>query len=743
MLDVDKIKSKIPVPEEEIFPQERFILFEEVLRVSSWLEVSEKPLLEALSPSLGLNETKLVAKIYLSFQTGESNSQLPYHQRQRAHADTLKQQRHNAVLWLEKPWRASLKGYKLRDVEVVNFKADCYEGTNSSAYYHNTMRYPCYVDVLHRGLRFVLYCHFDVAEQLFDIRISPDLNFMIGDKRVLWASGEHLLKTARSNSRYHGSDYRTTYSPFNFTIEGLAAMMGQFPVRNQTSVDNLLLKAADLGMAPAMPPDLKKKGVTKVCEQIAPVVDFVRRKSPLAYLVLRSFVANCHRTIDKVKVSTVFNQEFKDAKTVDDVIRVLEPLLDPADEDDAHYGSRYGCNWFQNRLKNMPSYKGKRRAALKSNSTRAFNKLMQEYDFLSLDEKVYPRTSKAIKEGEVPIGAFFRKKEQYFLLNDNWALWEGMLKKHRDIVIEMAGQVAKRTTYEKDLMSYFYFILHALPAYLKKHTGKKWTCLPKLVNSSKELEPPKADGGVARERSALTPIVDNQKNTVTVPYASLAMGGSYGTTYCYSHTYNVIQRGLNFNGNVCMNDLEEKLNGRDDYGLMFYTLTGSQQGRGYPTFLIIFERLQAPLSGPRRNERSEIRVHFHRTHPSRSKDGDYNPIHNWTKVCYNWMVGNTPRSLIRYQQGDLVFVEDVKEREFRVEPVDAYDHHVFEIPVDFCPYTAKSKAENILGYIRVNEETVLNHTEHKSVTMAPGRYVIRGCRSWEANPSGVWSLRID
>jgi hypothetical protein len=111
-----------------------------------------------------------------------------------------------------------------------------------------------------------------------------------------------------------------------------------------------------------------------------------------------------------------------------------------------------------------------------------------------------------------------------------------------------------------------------------------------------------------------------------------------------------LSKGFSWVGNTCHVDVEEKLNGRDDYGLMFYTLTGSAQGRGYPSFLIIFER-----------RKSGTHVHFHRTHPSRSKDGDYNPVHNWIRVCYNWMVGNVNKDLIRYQQGDLVFTAMTEE----------------------------------------------------------------------------------
>lgn len=69
--------------------------------------------------------------------------------------------------------------------------------------------------------------------------------------------------------------------------------------------------------------------------------------------------------------------------------------------------------------------------------------------------------------------------------------------------------------------------------------------------------------------------MDNENHTVTVPYASLAIYGGFGTTYCYSHDYHVLTRGFSFNGYAVTKDLEEKLNGRDDYGLMFYTLTGS------------------------------------------------------------------------------------------------------------------------------------------------------------------------
>jgi hypothetical protein len=440
-------------------------------------------------------------------------------------------------------------------------------------------------------------------------------------------------------------------------------------------------------------------------------------------------IALCaNRSYNNVKLSVVFNLLFETINSKEEFLRVISEINEKAGDD-------LETNPFEF-LKNHDTYKRQRKKALAATGNRAFSKLMEEFDSLKINEKQFPKISALIKEGKIPLSTFFRKSEQYFILNDNWSLWEEMLKRgYEEEVIKLANEVCGRTTYEKDLMSYFYFILHALPDYLKKHTGVKWTCSPRIVNSQNELEPPSDDGtGTRRERSALTPIVNNDARNVIVPYASLAIGGSRGTTYCYSHTYNILTRGFSFNGNTCTVDIEEKLNGKDDYGLMFYTLTGSVQGRGYPSFLIIFERRS-----------TGTHVHFHRTHPSRSKDGDYNPVHNWIRSCYGWMIGNVNKSLIKYQQGDLAFISTNSDEEKSLnfsEYVTKYDNHEFNKPVGFAKYEKKEKS-NILGYVRLIEPTTLQHHEHEHVLMTEGTYCLRQCRSWEANPQGVWSLRID
>jgi hypothetical protein len=72
-----------------------------------------------------------------------------------------------------------------------------------------------------------------------------------------------------------------------------------------------------------------------------------------------------------------------------------------------------------------------------------------------------------------------------------------------------------------------------------------------------------------------------------------------------------------------------------------------------------------------------------------------------------------------------------------VSEVNAYDNHKFASPVKFTPYEKKEKS-NILGYFSIEKDTMLNHHE-----IPAGDYELRQCRSWEANPKGIWSLRID
>jgi len=571
---------------------------------------------------------------------------------------------------------------------------------------------------------FSFVCQLNNLFKLFNVSINERCEF-IQDGKFLGKI--NFFEYARDPYHYSNNSQK---QEFSFELNYVFQCIQHIGVTDADNTMSLIKFVANSPTSNGKIPVIKG-GIGKIYKVVEPIARQCLETDPLAVLAFYSIASESHRSEDGVKLSVIFNDFYKDVKTVEQFLKVTAPLKPSINENKHGY---YNTNVFT-LVKETAFYKEQRKKVLKSTGHRAFNKLMQEFDSLSIDEKQFPKTTKLIKSGKIPLTTFFRKSEAYFLVNNNWALWEDMLKRgHEAILIELANEVCKRSTYEKDIMSYFYFVLYGLPEYLKKHTGKKWTCSPKLVNSATELEPPSDDGtGIRRSRSALTPIVDNEANTVEVPYASLRIPGQQ-TTYCYSLNYSVLFRGFSWKGNACHLDIEEKLNGRDDYGLMFYTLTGSAQGRGYPTFLIIFERRE-----------SGTHVHFHRTHPSRSKDNEENPVHNWIRVCYNWMVGNVNKDLIRYQQGDLVFIamtEDEAKDIVFAEKVQKYDNHGFSKPVEFAPYAKKEKS-NILGYARLTEPTVLEHNEHEHVPMEPGTYSIRQCRSWEANPKGVWSLRID
>jgi hypothetical protein len=599
---------------------------------------------------------------------------------------------------------------------VLGAKSGQYHGWGYYNFHdlHDTrVRKPqCIIEVEAKGARFFVGTGFQIAEKLSGAKVTKQLTVKVGVKEF----PTHLAHLR--NVTLIEAGYRTNEAKFDFTFTTLEALSDRTLIRDPDSLMGLVwgLYVGDDGVPTLEPASLD--GIAKLYKVVGPIANLIYKTHPLHYVAFRSWVAECKRSIDGIKISAVFNEAFKGVTTAEQMIAILDPMVTKREVIAA--------------IKETAVWSSKRKTYLKNTTDRAFTKLMQDKDFLHLDRKEFPRLDAAIESGEIPISVFIRKEEQYFLLNGNFPLWEEMLKRHRDVTVELAKAAAPRQRFEKDLMSYFYFVLYGLPEYLKKHTKKKWTCSPKLVNSMTELDAPEGDDtGIARTRSALTPIVDNEKCHVIVPYASLRISGVQ-MQYCYSHDYHVLQRGFSFNGNVVLNDLEEKLNGKDDYGLMFYTLTGTEKAKGYPTFLIIFEKRVAG-----------VHVHFHRTHPSRSKDGDYNPIHDWIKVCYNWMAGNVLRSTLKYQQGDLLFIPSEKGNIEGFAEGQIYDNHWFEEPVMIAPSTVKSKSSNVLGWVTLDKPTRLLHKEHDPVPMDAGTYEIRQCRSWEANPKGIWTLRID
>lgn len=362
----------------------------------------------------------------------------------------------------------------------------------------------------------------------------------------------------------------------------------------------------------------------------------------------------------------------------------------------------------------------------------------------------FPLLRKAVEEGKIPTSIFHQPKGD--AVNIEFDLWERALKQKgwAEVIFSITQTASRRSTYEKDISPYLAFLFR-IPKYLEKHTGKKWKVMPKFVESEWDLEMKESEENqdaktTVKRRSAFTPVADNETHTLTVPYVAVSVSG-VRTQWCYSRFYYLFEEGFTDpeSGGIVTKDFEPKLNGRDDYGLMYYTLTGTDTARGYPTFLIIFERLE-----------NQTRVHFHRVRPQRIKDGKQTPACKLIEACYQYMAGNIPASDITAQQGDLIFIkhpnDPLKAGAKTADPqegtsLDFESHRMESLSEHVALKLFESKAKtpaNRLGFLFAPTGFRVNHPEHQDIPfLGEGWYEVRRCRSFEASPKGIWSLTID
>ena len=364
---------------------------------------------------------------------------------------------------------------------------------------------------------------------------------------------------------------------------------------------------------------------------------------------------------------------------------------------------------------------------------------------LGIVQTDHPKLWAAVEAGQIPTSIFHQPSGEP--VNLEFDLWEKALNRKgwAPVIHEIAQTASTRGTYEKDISPFLMFLFN-IERYLKKHTGKKWSAMPTFVRSQWDLEMAEEDNenGTVKKRSAMTPVADNTTQIVTVPYVAMVVSG-VRTQWCYARYYHLFEEGMTdpISGGVVTKDFEEKLNGRDDYGLCFYTLTGTDTARGYPTFLIIFERLT-----------KGTRVHFHRVRPQRIKDGKKTLACKLVEACYQYMAGNIPAKDIMAQQGDLIFIPhrtdpikgNAKVEEALVGTSLVFESHNLISPSgDLALYRSTAKTpNNRLGFLHVPTTLDVKHPEHEHLEgLMAGWYEIRRCKSWEANPKAIWSRTID
>ena len=390
---------------------------------------------------------------------------------------------------------------------------------------------------------------------------------------------------------------------------------------------------------------------------------------------------------------------------------------------------------------------------------------------LGIDPEKHPLLLKAVEEGKFTLSLFHEAGAEDKLVNVEFNLLERALgrKGWAPILYKIAADAAQRKTYTKRITSYISFLFKIekyldrtapridVAAVAKAKAQKKsspkagtWTAMPTYVETQAALEmTERTEEGTTKTRSAMTPVADNDAGTITVPYLAMRVSGVVNT-WMYSDQYFVAEEGaedpLYTAGGVYEGDFSEKLNGRDDYGMMYFTLAGTDRNTGYPTFLIIFERTTA----------HGTKVHFHRVHPSRKRgpNGTETPPSRMVLECYRYMAGNVTAAEIAHQQGDLLLVKTDgpgKTDDVEGTPVYGFENHTFApatldgntVQVRLVKATAKTRG-NLLGWLNAQTGMRMPHPEHEPIEgIAPGWYELRRCKSWEANPTSVWVLNID
>lgn len=506
-------------------------------------------------------------------------------------------------------------------------------------------------------------------------------------------------------------------------------------------------------------PDMDKLAAVLKNKAIAPVVEQLRVNDPLGHRFMQWLQDG--KTVEKKCNNTLLAAFLKETapkgwNALSEALKVSRLEVAPKAEGRYTWHTPNEFRVCRACCLSLPGGKEKAEAQEEAADWSKRKDLGRQADGLGVTVEKHPLLRAAIEGGNIPTGVFNQPNKQP--VNREFALWERALAQPgwAEILYKIAANASSRSTYEKDITPYLMF-LFKLSEYLDKHAprpkvGRKqptWKAMPTFVNSSGQLEIDEADEntGTIKRRSAFTPVADNETGVVTCPYVAVHIGG-VRAQWCYAQQFHIFTEGFSdpVSKGIVLRDYEPKLNGRDDYGLCFYTLIGTDTATGYPTFLIIFERLA-----------DKTRVHFHRVRPQRSKNGVTTPACELIEACYQYMAGNIPASEITAQQGDMIYLKcstDPLETKAKMsDPIDSpalgfeSHNHVAKAEgevVRLYPSEAKTPA-NRLGFLKVPTSGIaVRHPEHEDIAnLDGGWYEIRRARSWEANPTAIWSRTID
>jgi hypothetical protein len=248
------------------------------------------------------------------------------------------------------------------------------------------------VEVTHNNKTFILAMPFNVAERAFGLEITEDMKFRLanGEEGELTGWKDILSKLSVHNPY----KWQEIISTFDFTYATLSAVEAKFGMGRKNL--GVFLKALSKSQDWKITDPGNLSGIKKTWLRLVPVMNEVMVDNPVAFISYRSFAQHCNRSIEGVKIGAIFNEVFADVKTKEDFLKALREFYTGKDDGDLYRAK----DRLEESIKKLPAYKEKRKSVLKTQATRAFAKIQQELENLTIDKKKHKLTWAADRRGQ-------------------------------------------------------------------------------------------------------------------------------------------------------------------------------------------------------------------------------------------------------------------------------------------------------------------------------------------------------
>lgn len=419
-------------------------------------------------------------------------------------------------------------------------------------------------------------------------------------------------------------------------------------------------------------------------------------EQPLLFCLMVSLVQNSKFKHKEVITTKIINRVLSDVTDYDSLVASLRAFWEKSryviKESDA-----YGQRMFLRLLDADGTADIIQEEARIAKYNKAVTKLFGDMGHtLKTAKRRYPFFVREFEAGQIPIDTFRRSRSTQ-LYNANLNVWEKMLKLDAHATTGIAQRISRLVGPNRNIMSYFNFVLTDFPRYLKKMTGETWTVLPKYQINVDTTSVSYA-GNV---------IVDNINKIVTVPYC-------VDTTYRYRSTvpidWNILKKGESFDGDKAL--FGTKVISGHTYGLFYNNVKREHTGRADQGLTRVY--LCGFIDG---------NVTIDRVKLPRNKYG-VKPINGWIDECHDVV----HRGLMDYTKVDCFLFKKLPAPTAEVYAYNAthLGDTSFSTPIMHSDTYQDAWGTGTVGNIRVDDtsSTVVTSPSGATATLTGGEYQV-------------------